>query len=112
MVLGPEHGLVFVIKCPTLNALSPLDSTLLPPTSTCAASYKYLCCPLRVPAAYLGLLNFAASSKKCQAGDGLQVISIVSVSLYLLDAVYSSYISILLVVVTHCCLYSRQGRYL
>ena len=29
-----------------------------------AASYEYLCCPLRVPAAYLGLLNFAASSKK------------------------------------------------
>jgi hypothetical protein len=108
MLLGPEYGLVFVIKCPTLNALSPPDSTyclprvpVLPPTSTYAA-------PLRVPAAYLGPLNFAASSKKCQAGDKLQVISIVSVSLYLLDAVYSSYISNLLVVVTHCCLYSRQ----
>ena len=28
------------------------------------ASHEYLCRPLRVPAAYLGLLNFAASSKK------------------------------------------------
>jgi hypothetical protein len=63
MLLGPEHGLVFVIKCPTLMRCLP-KWHLLPPTSTCAASYEYLCCPLRVPAAYLGLLNFAVSSKK------------------------------------------------
>jgi hypothetical protein len=46
---------------PHTNALSPPDGTYC--TSTYAASYEYLCCPLRVPAAYLGL-NFAASSKK------------------------------------------------
>jgi hypothetical protein len=41
---------------PHTNALSPQ----MAPT----ASHDYLCCPLRVPAAYLGLLNFVASSKK------------------------------------------------
>ena len=56
MLLGPEHGLVFVIKHPTLMRCLPQ----MAPT----ASHEYLCCLLRVPAAYLGLLNFAARSKK------------------------------------------------
>src|SRR5271156_3628760 len=37
---------------------------LQPPTKTCAASYKYLCYLLRVPATDPGLLDFAACSKK------------------------------------------------
>jgi hypothetical protein len=58
-------------QIPRTNALSPPDGTyclprvpVLPPTSTCATSYEYLWYLLRVPAAYLGLLNFAARSKK------------------------------------------------
>jgi hypothetical protein len=62
MLLGPEHGLVFVIKCPTLMRCLPqmaptasheylryLPRPVLPPTSTCAAFHEYLCCLLRVP---------------------------------------------------------------
>ncbi len=56
MLLGPEHGLVFVIGCPTIMRYLPQ----MAPT----ASHEYLCCLPRVSAAYLGLPNFAASSKK------------------------------------------------
>jgi hypothetical protein len=38
--------------------------------------------------------------------DGLKVVCI----LYVRDAMYSSYTSILLVVVTHCCLHSRYQQ--
>lgn len=55
MLLGLEHGLVFVIKCSTLMRCLPQTA----PT----AAHEYLYCPLRVPAAFLGLLNFAARSK-------------------------------------------------
>jgi hypothetical protein len=60
-VTQPRTWPRFRDQMPHTNALSPPD--LLPPTSTCAA-YEYLCCPLRVPAAYLDVLNFAARSKK------------------------------------------------
>src|SRR2546423_2653695 len=42
----------------------PKCPCLLPPTNTCAASYEYLRCLLRVPATDPGLLDFAACSKK------------------------------------------------
>jgi hypothetical protein len=78
MLLGPEHGLVFVIKCPTpmrcLPQMAPTASheylrylprvPVLPPTSTYATSYEYLRYLLRVPATNPGLLDFAACSKK------------------------------------------------
>jgi hypothetical protein len=41
MLLGPEYGLVFVIKYPTLMRCLPQ----MAPT----ASHEYLCCLLRVP---------------------------------------------------------------
>jgi hypothetical protein len=56
MVLGPEHGLVFVIKLDS-NALSAPDDIY-------CLSFEGLCCLLRVPAAYHGLLDFVARSKK------------------------------------------------
>jgi hypothetical protein len=43
----------------------------------------------------------------CQEQDRLKVVSD---CLYVRDAMYSSYTSILLVVVTHCCLHSRYQQ--
>jgi hypothetical protein len=43
----------------------------------------------------------------CQQQDRLKVVSDY---LYVRDAMYSSYTSILLVVVTHCCLHSRYQQ--
>jgi hypothetical protein len=43
----------------------------------------------------------------CQQQDRLKVVSLI---VYVQDAMYSSYTSILLVVVTHCCLYSRYQQ--
>jgi len=48
IMLGPEHGLVLMIK-PDANALSPPND---------------IYCLLRVPTTYPGLLDFAARSKK------------------------------------------------
>jgi hypothetical protein len=45
--------------------------------------------------------------KRCQQQDRLKEVSD---CLYVRDAMYSSYTSILLVVVTHCCLYSRYQQ--
>ena len=65
MLLGPEYGLVFVIKYHLLMRCLPqmaptasheylcclLRIPVLLPMSTCATSYEYLCYLLRVPAA-------------------------------------------------------------
>jgi hypothetical protein len=56
ILLSPEHSLIFVIKCPTLGRCLPQ----MAPT----ASHEYLRYLPRMPAAYFGLLNFAASLKK------------------------------------------------
>ena len=45
--------------------------------------------------------------RHCQQEDKLKVVSD---CLYVRDAMYSSYTSILLVVVTHCCLHSRYQQ--
>jgi len=56
MLLGSEHGLIFVIKC-------PIPMRCLPQVAP-TASHEYLFCLLRVPATDPGLLDFAACSKK------------------------------------------------
>ena len=43
----------------------------------------------------------------CQQQDRLKMVSLI---VYVQDAMYSSYTSILLVVVTHCCLHSRYQQ--
>ena len=72
LVIGHEFSgeIELASNSGSIEALLPLFVRGLAVSQMCflprepAASYEYLCCPLRVPAAYLGLLNFAASLKK------------------------------------------------
>jgi hypothetical protein len=52
---------------PNVQLRKKTDNTVSQLSKSLCQAYsllEYLCCPLRVPAAYLGLLNFAASLKK------------------------------------------------
>ena len=77
--------------------------------------YLFMRCMLinLVPGAFLVLVYGGHSALKLEMMDSCQQqdrLKVVSDCLYVQDAMYSSYTSILLVVVTHCCLHSRYQQ--